>query len=186
MRWWGKGHRRKSVSQFYQVGCYTLYIIHNSLSNLYSLAIPFITLIARSFLQGIDWLPHPYLYHMCVAIWFWTQPCLSLCVHILVHIHHIRILFQLDINCQSYRYRSVKNWHLIESDEYFEILSDAVHRPFVFFGAKSCPSGDNVIHTRPSDIHPTYFYIMSEVFANFTNFQNSHEGIGAKKMQPKY
>ena len=35
---------------------------------------------------------------MCVAIWFWTQPCLSLCVHILVHIHHIRILFQLDIN----------------------------------------------------------------------------------------
>ena len=98
MRWGGKGHRRKSVSQFYQVGCYTLYIIHNSLSNLYSLAIPFITLIARSFLQGIDWLPHPYLYHMCVAIWFWTQPCLSLCVHILVHIHHIRILFQLDIN----------------------------------------------------------------------------------------
>ena len=122
---------------------------------------------------------------MCVAIWFWTQPCLSLCVHILVHIHHIRILFQLDINCQSYRYRSVKNWHLIESDEYFEILSDAVHRPFVFSGAKSCPSGDNVIHTRPSDIHPTYFYIMSEVFANLTNFQNSHEGIGAKKNAAK-
>ena len=81
---------------------YIIYIIHNSLVNLYSLAIPFITLIARSFLQGIDWLPHPYLYHMCVAIWFWTQPCLSLCVHILVHIHHIRILFQFDINCQSY------------------------------------------------------------------------------------